>query len=312
MSRALHLTAPAKLNLGLRVVGRRGDGYHLLETVMHPLSLHDDLWMEAAAGGFELEVMASSERARAPDGPGNLVVRGMRAVAELSGYEGGLRCRLHKRIPTGAGLGGGSSDAAAALRLSRALIGGDLSEEDIRRAARSLGADVPFFLAGGTRLARGIGDELEPWSVEPRVFLLVVPPFECPTKDVYKTLAAELNLAPGQASIESASGPRFGACDREVRGPLVNDLEAAAERVRPELGSLRQRIVDLGFPGVSMSGSGSTLFLCFGDLGAAEGAAKRLRVLAAGGVDLLLATSGDEFLSPPEPCRWPGRPEGRP
>lgn len=303
MSAALHLRCHAKLNLVLRVLGRRADGYHLLETLLHPLQLHDELWMARAGHGIALRLEAETERCRVDAGDDNLVVRAARLLLERTGAGGGFRCLLRKRIPAGAGLGGGSSDAAATLRLGNALLGEPLSRGELLPLARRLGADVPFFLAGGSQWGRGIGDELTPQPVESMHFLLLMPPFGCPTAEVYKTYAAELNSARQQASIPLSSAPPFR--DPDVRGGLVNDLEAAAERIRPELGGLRRRLEARGFGGARMAGSGSTLFLTFADAAALAAAEDALRDLEAEAVRLVATGSGPQQLLPPAPGPMP-------
>lgn len=304
MSATLFVEAPAKLNLVLRVVGRRPDGYHLLETLLHPLQLGDGLWLQQQPAGIELTLRAELPRAEVPAGADNLVVRALQRLAAAAGYDGGFAAHLHKRVPAGAGLGGGSSDAAAALRLGNALLGGMLPAAALHELARGLGADVPFFLAGGSQWGRGIGDELEPASVPPRHFLLLLPPFGCPTKDVYKTHAAELNAGGQQASIRPASGSLNR--DFEVRGGFVNDLEPAAERLRPELAALRRRLEGKGFAAVRMAGSGSTLFLAFDDADGLAAARHRLADLERDGIGLLATASGPERLPAPVPAAWPG------
>lgn len=308
MSAVLKLRAHAKLNLFLRILGRRADGYHLLQSLLQPLQLHDDLYVARAGSGMQLRVTAERSRAMVDAGPDNLVLRALRAVAEAAGYPDGFRCHLHKRVPAGAGLGGGSSDAAAALRLGNALLGEPLSGAALAAIAVQLGADVPFFLCGGPQVAHGIGEQLQSCDVPPMYFLLLVPPYGCPTAEVYKTYAAELNRGGQQASILAVSVPELR--DSILRGGLVNDLEAAAERVRPELAALRRRVEGSGFPSsgyptVRMAGSGSTLFLtlpCADDLAAAT---TQLGGLRADGIELLGTASGPPLLEPPEPARWP-------
>ena len=275
----LLLPARAKLNLVLRVVGRRSDGYPLLETLFHALALHDDLWLTRAAAGIALRVTADDARLAVPPGPDNLVVRALRELASAVGGAPGFHAHLHKRIPHGAGLGGGSSDAAAALRLGNELLGRPLDAGRLAQLGSRLGADVPFFLRGGSQWGRGVGDELEPVAVPPRHFVLLVPPFPCATADVYKNHAAHWQSGAAQDRVAHTTGPTTR--DSAVRTGFCNDLEAAAERVRPELAVLRRRVEALGHPDVRMTGSGSTLFLALPD-------AARAAQCAAGLVGLLV------------------------
>lgn len=285
----VYLPARAKLNLVLRIVGRRPDGYHLLDTLFHAIELHDDLWVAPAPSGITLHVTADRPGLDVPVGSDNLVVKALTAAAEAAGATHGFEAHLHKRVPSGAGLGGGSSDAATALRLANTLLAAPLPAERLHELAARLGADVPFFLRSGSQWGRGIGDELSPASVTPLHFVLVVPPFGCPTADVYKNHASHWQSGPAQASLAHVTVP--DTRDSAVRSGFCNDLEAAAERVRPELAALRRRIVDLGHGDVRMTGSGSALFLAFADAAAAAACAERLRTLAEAGVAVLTTRS---------------------
>jgi 4-diphosphocytidyl-2-C-methyl-D-erythritol kinase len=305
----LFLPARAKLNLVLRVVGRRADGYHLIETLFHALELHDDLWVAPAARGVTLHVAADRPELRVGAGPDNLVVRALSAVVDAAGGACGFEAHLHKRIPHGGGLGGGSSDAAAALRLANMLLPAPLDAAQIERLAAQLGADVPFFLRGGSQWGRGIGDELSAASVPPMHFVLLVPPFGCPTADVYKNHATHWQSGAPQDTVPRVTVP--DTRDSAVRSGFCNDLERAAERVRPKLGELRRRILGLGCDDVHMTGSGSTLFVAFDDAAAASRCAVRLGVLADDGVRVLETRSAGA-VDVPLRLRWPPERPGGP
>ena len=293
---ALYLPARAKLNLVLRVVGRRADGYHLLETLYHALDLHDDVWLEPA-DGMHLAVTADEPGCAVGAGPDNLVCRALAAIVAASPARG-FRAHLHKRIPHGGGLGGGSSDAAAALRLANALLPAPLPMARLHEIGSRLGADVPFFLAGGSQWGRGIGDELTLAVVPAMHFVLVVPPFPCPTAEVYKNHAAaripgaRWNGGAPQDTVAAVTVPTTR--DSAVRFGFTNDLEPAAERVRPALAALRQRVADLGHCHVAMTGSGSTLFVACADAAAARRCEQDLAVLRAEGVRLIPTRSGED------------------
>lgn len=302
------LPAPAKLNLLLRIVGRRADGYHLLETLFHAIDLADDLWLARGpvGGGVDLRVTADAPSLLAPSGPDNLVVRALQAVAEAAGAAPDFVVHLHKRIPAGGGLGGGSSDAAAALRLGNHLLGRPVPEPALGRLAARLGADVPFFLVGGSQWGRGIGDELTPADVPDLRFTLLFPSFGCPTAEVYKNYAAHWHGSAPQVSFPSVTGANF----RELilAAGSCNDLEAAAEQVRPALGALRRRVAAVGHP-VHMTGSGSTLFVAHRDARAATQCLRDLAPLTADGVALVAAGSAGEA-SPIRERSWPSRTGG--
>ena len=299
----LALPARAKLNLVLRVVGRRADGYHLLDTLFHAIELHDDLWLARDGDDVVLQVTADDPALVVPTNDDNLVARALRRLAQRVGTAPGFVAHLHKRVPHGGGLGGGSSDAAAALRLGNELLGAPLDGPALRALGASLGADVPFFLEGGSRWGRGIGDELSPADVPPRAFVLVVPPFGCPTADVYKNHAAHWKLGPPQDSVLIGTDPatRVSA----VHTGFCNDLEPAAERVRPELAGLRRRIAAEGHPDVRMTGSGSTLFLAFDAAAPAAQCAERLRAVLEPATRVLVTRSA---AAGPDPIRHERRP----
>lgn len=295
---ALQLRAPAKVNLHLEVTGRRADGYHLLATLFAAVDLADLLVAERRPAGQEhsLEVRADDARDLVPAGDDNLVLRAARAFCARTQRADAFAFRLQKRIPSGAGLGGGSSDAAAALRLCNRLCGEPLDDDALVRVGAALGADVAFFVRGGVQWGCGVGDELSPSRLSRPLFLtLIVPPFGCATAAVYKMHAARWQPADGTASI-----PRVRDChhhdfaDVALRGGIVNDLTAAAEQVRPELAQLRARVEALGVAAAAMSGSGSTLFVPAASAEAAAACRQRLAPLLADGVRLLAARTADE------------------
>jgi 4-diphosphocytidyl-2-C-methyl-D-erythritol kinase len=169
---ALRLRAPAKLNLGLRLMGVRSDGYHLLESIFAPIDLCDELELAIVPGATQVELqVAAAPDARLPEalasvpaGPENLVFRAAERFCRARGVQGRVQIRLEKRIPAGAGLGGGSSDAASVLTGLAALVADDGQPdlEGLEELALELGADVPFFLAPGPALVTGIGERIEP------------------------------------------------------------------------------------------------------------------------------------------------------
>jgi 4-diphosphocytidyl-2-C-methyl-D-erythritol kinase len=270
MSLIIH--ARAKINLGLRVVGRRPDGYHDLETVMVPVSVADRVDLAPAASGVTVE----SDSAQAPGGPDNLAHRAAEAFARASGRAVKVTVRLRKRIPVAAGLGGGSSDAAAVLLGLNRLAGRPLSEADLRAVGRDLGADVPFFLGPGPSLAEGIGDVLTPLKNFPRPWLVLIsPPEAVSTARIYGRLAASLTTRPAcsifkslksspwpRSVTEAGSDPGRDDLDRLTR-LLVNDLEPVTESLHPVVGRIKAQLLASGAAGASMSGSGPAVFGLF-------------------------------------------------
>lgn len=255
----LRVLAYAKLNLVLKVVGRRADGYHLLQTLMCAVDLADEITLIAREEGLHL--VAPPEL-----GPpeANLSLRAARALAEATGAEKGAEIVLEKRVPAGAGLGGGSSDAAAVLAGLNELWNLNLLPKELREIGARLGADVPFFLFESPAWAEGIGERLSPAKVSlPEAFLILVPPFFCPTPEVYRAFD-ELKLP--------------SSCPLRPTGELLfeNDLWPAAVRVRPGLARLRKALEGVPSLGVGMTGSGSALFAAFPGPKEAKAAARAL------------------------------------
>jgi 4-diphosphocytidyl-2-C-methyl-D-erythritol kinase len=296
----LCLHAPAKVNLGLRVVGRRPDGYHLLETTFHALELHDTLWLDDAAA-LGLAVIGEAGGLPVPAGDDNLVLRAARAFFAAAAMEARGQFRLEKRIPAGGGLGGGSSDAAAALLLLQHRHGKPLSDATLAATAVQLGADVAFFLRGGTQHGCGVGERLTAVPDPPVLhFVLVVPPFGTSTAAVFKNYAAELTHAPPFANVGKTNlgSPKGLWSPSELStSRWHNDLEASAEQLYPELVRLRAAITGAGYASISMSGSGSSLFLTVSDADAARAARDVIRGLTTPAVRVLLTRSADGIVA---------------
>jgi 4-diphosphocytidyl-2-C-methyl-D-erythritol kinase len=293
------LPARAKLNLVLRVIGRRADGYHLLQTLFHALELHDDLALRRRTDRHTivLDVRADDPGLVVAPGPDNLVVRALELLRAATGERGGFDAVLHKRIPHGGGLGGGSSDAAAALRLGNEALGRPLSEPALARLAARLGADVPFFLRSGSQWGQGVGDELTPATVPQRHFVLLLPPFGCATAEVYKIHRTLWQPPTAADTVPTLTVP--DNWDAAVSIGCCNDLLGAAERLRPELAQLRRAVVERGYPQVAMTGSGSTLFVTCVDAVSARQCARDLEDLVAAGTRTLVTASGPPVADAP-------------
>lgn len=266
---ALYLPSRAKLNLVLRIVGRRADGYHLLDTLFHTIELHDDLAV-ARAERIGITVTAEHERLLVPADESNLAVKAALLLQQEVGATalGGLHINLHKRIPNGGGLGGGSSNAACVLRLGNRLLGDEFDQPALARLGEQLGADVPFFLRGGTQRGSGTGTELLAAEPVTQHFVLLIPPYGCGTVEVYKNYAALWRAGDGEDSVAPITVP--DNWDTAVSIGYCNELERAAEQLRPELGRLRHAVAEAGYAHVRMSGSGSTLFVAVADAGMAQ------------------------------------------
>lgn len=270
MNARLAVEAPAKINLGLEILGRRADGYHELCTIYQEIDLADDLVLEPAAN---LSLVCEGEPV--PTGEDNLVLRAARLLAAEAGVEPRARLRLRKRIPAQAGLGGGSSDAAAALRGLDRLWGTRMAEPRLRSLAAALGSDVPFFLVGGCALGHGRGERLHRLPVPPPLWVVVI----CPerglsTKEVFAEAGVALTPARNCNIMQ-----RFAHYYRTGQGlsELVrNDLEEAAVRLLPEVGAWRDRLARLGAAAAALSGSGSAVYGLFARRAEAVAAAGRV------------------------------------
>jgi len=265
--------APAKVNLSLRVLGEREDGYHLIESVMVPLTLGD--LVEVGFGGRGIAIACSDSNL--PTGEGNLAWRAARAFLDATGFRRGVRIGLGKAIPIAAGLGGGSSDAAAVLQGLNDLAGRPLAPKALLRIAAGLGADVPFFLDPRPVLATGIGEILTPLPPLPRTwFVLVNPGFPLSAGWVYGHVEGALTSRGPRHKVRrfSRNWSNIGAC-------LFNDLEAAILPRFPVLVTLKERLIGLGAVGALVSGSGPTVFGVFREEEAARRALASLRKAAS-------------------------------
>jgi 4-diphosphocytidyl-2-C-methyl-D-erythritol kinase len=269
----IKLPAFAKINLGLRVLGRRADGYHEIRTVFQIVTLHDSLTFQATADE-RLELTCTD-----PDIPtdeSNLVLRAAEALRERYAVSHGASIKLEKVVPAGGGLGGGSSDAAATmLALARLwnlrTDAGELSELGAR-----LGADVPFFFTGGTALGTGTGTEIEPLEDAPKTHLVVVTPaVRVSTAEAYEALGA-----PALTKTEGLVNLSVSRTEADFRDSLCdvmsNDFEAVVVRLYPEIGRARDALLGAGAVCASLSGSGSSVYGVFESELEAEHAAEAL------------------------------------
>lgn len=274
-TRRARVRAPAKLNLTLRVLGRRSDGYHLLDSLVVPIALFDlvDVQVEASMAA-EISVHCSP-RGAAPEGPDNLVARAARLYLDRTGRSARIRIDLGKQIPAGAGLGGGSSDAAATLRVLNALSPAPASASDLSRWALELGADVPFFLSGGSARMGGVGEFLEP--IEAPIdcgagLAVVFPGTPLETRHVYANYDDLLTTESAVSRI-----PRLTVDRGPVDGWLENDLEAAAFRILPIVKDLKRQLRAHGAHSALMTGSGSAVFGIWDGAERASAAARGMR-----------------------------------
>lgn len=252
-ARRLVLSAAAKVNLALEVLGKRADGYHEITTVMQTVDLSDRLTLEDSA---RLELRASSSGI--PTDSTNLALRAAEALQEGAAVDRGVRISLEKRIPVAAGMGGGSADAAAVLIGLNRLWGLRWPRTRLREVAVSLGMDVPFFLRGGAVLATGRGEVLKPLSVASLALVVVNPRFGSSTAEAYGRLTAAMHTD-GKRTVALVDALRTRRTAR-VAASLYNGLEAVVAPRHPEIGRMRAALLAAGALGASMSGSGPTVF----------------------------------------------------
>ena len=264
--RRVRVKAFAKLNLDLRVLYRRADHYHELRTLFHTISLADDLSIEYTPAE---EVSIDVAGAAIPD---NLVERAARACLAEWGVGGTVRCHLRKRIPMGAGLGGGSSDAAAVLLALPVLAGRPIAMPRLVEMATALGSDVPFFLEGGAAAGLGRGEELYPVSDRAYYALLVAPGIHVSTPGAYAALAGRLGDVPWRQKVSA-----FQEFVRNADGAGHNDFEAVVFAEHPKLELIKSQLCDAGAEWALMSGSGSSLFGLFRSREEAARARERFR-----------------------------------
>jgi 4-diphosphocytidyl-2-C-methyl-D-erythritol kinase len=261
--------SPAKVNLYLRVLRRREDGYHDLATLMQQISLYDELTLLPRDKGIVLHCPGGA----VPEDSGNIVYRAAEAVLTRTGCTAGVDISLAKHIPIAAGLGGGSSNAAATILALNELFALHLSLSEMIDIGAALGADVPFFIYGPCAWAFGIGDRLEavPHGLPALWFVLLNPPLQVPTKMVYESLNLGLTNEAIHYSIR-----RFCTVTDVARG-LHNDLERVTFAIHPHLKQLKDALLRRGALGALMSGSGPTVFGIFTDQENAAYAAAALK-----------------------------------
>lgn len=270
MNSPLLLRSPAKVNLFLRVLKKRDDGYHDILTLMQPLTLHDEISIEVGSGDG---VSVSCDSADVPDGSGNLACIAAEYLLKSADIRKEIRIRIKKHIPVAAGLGGGSSNAATVLMGLNAALKAGLSEAELLSIGGRLGSDVPFFMLGGPALARGRGTVLERIRLPRYRYVLINPGFKVSTSWAYNNLdltkGSENNILPYSVSDFS---------DMEsLKEYLVNDLETVTLRKHPEISSLKKTLMENGAAFALMSGSGPTVFGIFRGAEAAQSACKALK-----------------------------------
>lgn len=296
------INAPAKLNLYLDILGRRDDGFHDLETLITPISLCDTLELAPKPAGdssITLEVQRSADprldrfedlppgERSVPTDQRNLVVRALSELRSALGERRGVAARLWKRIPSRAGLGGGSSDAAAALVAGQAFWGKRLAKDQVAAIAARLGSDVPVFLQGGPAICRGRGEVVQPVKLPAGMpCVMAQPPVGLGAGEVFQGLdQAEIGVAQPSRVEALLSALRSGRL-AEAHPRMLNRLQQPAQRISKWMATLGKAFSRLPAPAWQMTGSGSTWFGLCHDWRSAHHAAARLRATHPGWVGL--------------------------
>lgn len=276
---ATSVETPAKLNLILKIRGRRADGYHELMSLMVPVSVVDRLTFRAGPPGIHL----TCHNLPVPENEGNLVFRAAKAFFSRTRRRPCLTISLTKNIPVAAGLGGGSSDGAATLKVLNNLYGHPLDAGELAETALALGADVPFFLSNLPSIARGVGEQLEPVPDWPEYwYVIATPPVSVSTAWAYDNLKLELTT-PENGYILNPLRKDWPA----IGSLLENDLETVTAARYPVIESIKKALLEAGAEGALMSGSGPSVFGVFGT----EEAARRAKIAVAA------RTEGKVFLA---------------
>ncbi|MEK6409855.1 MAG: 4-(cytidine 5'-diphospho)-2-C-methyl-D-erythritol kinase [Acidobacteriota bacterium] len=273
MPSSIQIQSYAKINWTLDVLFKREDGYHELRTIYQTVSLHDSLRITETSNAIEI----ICDDPRVPCDETNLAFKAAALLRETAGVSKGARIEIEKRIPVAAGLGGGSSNAAATLLALIELWQLDIDERNRFRIAASLGSDVPFFLIGGTALGVGRGEEVSSIEqVQSEDLLLVNPGFAVSTRDAYEKLS---RLTRSEAALKL---PFALLAAKGISGlPLVarNDLEQVVLAAHPEIAEVKRRLISLGARHALMSGSGATVFGVFDNSQKTEQAESEMRAL---------------------------------
>lgn len=245
--------AYAKINLCLDVVGKREDGYHDLKMIMVPINFYDVLEME-----FAPETTLELNRDYLPINDKNTIIKAIHIMQEKYNITEEFRCRLEKHIPTRAGLAGGSADAAAAIRMINRMCNLHLTKDEMIAVGKEVGADVPFCILNRPAFVEGIGEKISTFSCSPDFYLLLIKPRKgVSTAEAFHIVDEQEGIHPDCKAMQEAL--EYNDYD-DIISSLGNSMENAAMTLVPEIRKAKQDLLDLGFDGVLMSGSGSTVF----------------------------------------------------
>lgn len=268
----IKIKSPAKINLGLNVIEKRADGYHNIETVFQMINLYDDIIFTESSNDIELH----SSSKDIPLDDGNLSYRAARLLREKTGIKKGVSINIDKHIPVSAGLGGGSSNAAVTLLGLNYIWDLKLPRNELISIAKSLGADVPFFLSASCAYGTGRGDEIQNLPVKSSFYVILLNSgCAISTKWVYANL--RLNLTRNKRDIKILKFMLVRGDIEEMSSLLFNDLESVVEKKYGIINEMKEALLSAGALGAAMSGSGSTVFGVFKDYPSAEYASSKLK-----------------------------------
>lgn len=250
------LKSPAKLNIFLKVLSKRPDGYHNILSIADIISIYDLIYMEETKGGIEI----SDSRGWLPKGEENTIYRAVMRLRDRFQIKRGIKIYVEKNIPIGSGLGGPSSNAATVLKGLAELWGLSLAEGELAAIGREIGADVPLFIYNRSSIMEGIGDRLSPIRLPHMWYLVLYPDVVLRSKDIYEGLKIVLTKGENDIKLKTQF---LSAID--VAEILENDLERIAISICPKIRFLKERLADAGAIGMLMSGSGSSVFGIFED-----------------------------------------------
>lgn len=254
----ISLNAHAKLNLSLDVLSKREDGYHNLQMIMQTVQLHDTITIEEITAGVEIDC----EAPYVPNNSSNIAYKAAELMINRFGLDAGVRIRIEKRIPVAAGLAGGSSDAAAVLKGINSLFKLGISQQELMEISKTIGADVPYCIMGGTAMAEGIGEKITPLpKMDSIPVILVKPRFGVSTASVFKSL--DLNNVGERPKTEMIIDALKRGDINFIAENLCNVLESVTVTKYPLIGKIKKDLTDKGAMGSIMSGSGPTVFGLF-------------------------------------------------
>ncbi len=272
MTENLQLESPAKVNLRLEILKKREDGYHELRTILQKINLHDLLHFSLKK---ERGISITAGHPNLPVGKRNLVYQAVQSILKKSDYKGGVFIEIEKRIPLGAGLGGGSSNAATTLKAMNQLLKIDLPKKELMRMGLEIGADVPFFFLEGAAIVSGIGERLKKIELPGLWYVLIYPNFEVSTRWAYQNFI----LTKRQFHFNLHKLLRT---PKEISRLLWNDLEEVVSREYPQIGVMKKMLYSAGALGTLMTGSGPTVFGVFSEEGGASEAYKKVKKMVRG------------------------------